>query len=255
ARAQAGLPATRGLGRRGRCGAARRAPRPRLPRRGAARDRARGGVLVAIEAGGAPLAERLRPLLARRARGEEAAELATFARLLFARGGAYAEELAPEEAAALVASAFRFLSAPGPELRVRALTPDYASEGWDAPVSIIETVMPDRAFIVDTIRLRLERAGVPLMALLHPIFAARRGHHAPAPRWQRARAPPPRGALGLPRRPPPPRAAGVGAGAALPGPAPDRRQDDRGGARPPPRAHGRPRREAARPRRASGGRA
>src|SRR5206468_170429 len=132
------------------------------------------GLLMAIEAGGAPLAERLRPLLARRARGEEAAELATFARLLFARGGAYAEELAPEEAAVLVASAFRFLSAPGPELRVRALTPDYASEGWDAPVSIIETVMPDRAFIVDTIRLRLERAGVPLMALLHPIFAARR---------------------------------------------------------------------------------
>src|SRR5437899_1479106 len=112
--------------------------------------------------------------VARHARGEEAAELATCARLLFARGGAYAEELAPEEAAALVASAFRFLSAPGPELRVRALTPDYASEGWDAPVSIIETVMPDRAFIVDTIRLRLERAGVPLMALLHPIFAARR---------------------------------------------------------------------------------
>ncbi|TMB00723.1 MAG: hypothetical protein E6J57_07560 [Deltaproteobacteria bacterium] len=50
---------------------------------------------MAIEAGGAPLAERLRPLLARRARGEEAAELATFARLLFARGGGYAEELAP----------------------------------------------------------------------------------------------------------------------------------------------------------------
>src|SRR5213592_3695864 len=53
------------------------------------------GLLMAIEAGGAPFAERLRPLLARRARGEEAAELATFARLLFARGGGYAEELAP----------------------------------------------------------------------------------------------------------------------------------------------------------------
>src|SRR5205823_2693533 len=132
------------------------------------------GLLMAIEAGGAPLAERLRPLLARRARGEEAAELATFARLLFARGGGYAEELAPEEAAALVASAFRFFSAPGPELRVRTRTPDYASDGWDAPVGIIETVMPDRAFIVDTIRSRLERAGVPVVALLHPIFAARR---------------------------------------------------------------------------------
>src|SRR5207249_1478098 len=44
-RAQAGLPAARGLDRRGGRGAARRAPRPRLPRRGAARDRARGGVL------------------------------------------------------------------------------------------------------------------------------------------------------------------------------------------------------------------
>ncbi|TMB00722.1 MAG: NAD-glutamate dehydrogenase, partial [Deltaproteobacteria bacterium] len=41
-------------------------------------------------------------------------------------------------------------------------------------MSIIETVMPDRAFIVDTIRSRLERAGVPVVALLHPIFAARR---------------------------------------------------------------------------------
>src|SRR5439155_721933 len=91
-----------------------------------------------------------------------------------ARGGGYAEELAPEEAAALVASAFRFFSAPGPELRVRAVTPEYASDGWDAPVSVIETVMPDRAFIVDTIRSRLERAGVPVRALLHPIFAARR---------------------------------------------------------------------------------
>ena len=129
---------------------------------------------MAIEAGGAPLAERLRGLLARRARGEEAAELATFARLLFARGGGYAEELAPEEAAALVASAFRFFSAPGPELRVRAVTPEYASDGWDASVSVIETVMPDRAFIVDTIRSRLERAGVPVLALLHPIFATRR---------------------------------------------------------------------------------
>ncbi len=129
---------------------------------------------MAIEAGGAALAERLRALLARRARGAEAAELATFTRLLFARGGAYAEELAPEEAAALVASAFRFYAAPGPELRVRAVTPDYASDGWDAPVSIIETAMPDRAFIVDTIRSRLERAGIGVQALLHPIFAARR---------------------------------------------------------------------------------
>src|SRR5207247_1985939 len=169
---------------------------------------------------------------------------------------------------------FRFFSAPGPELRVRTRTPDYASDGWDAPVGIIETVMPDRAFIVDTIRSRLERAGVPVVALLHPIFAARRD-----PSGQLELLAEPEGAgtpresfthIAIPRSTDAAALARLEADvrdaledvrlvpdrfAALPGPAPDRRQDDRRSARPPPRAHGRHRREAARPRRARGGRA
>jgi len=126
------------------------------------------------EGGRLPVAERLRGLLARRARGIEGTELGVFARVLLARGGGYVDALADEEAAALVGSAFRFFAAPGPDVRVRALTPTYASDGWDAPVSVIETVMPDRAFIVDTIRCRLDAEHVAVETLLHPIFAARR---------------------------------------------------------------------------------
>ena len=91
--------------------------------------------------GGDPpaVAERLRALLSRRTTGPEAAQLAVFARLLLRRGGGYLDELPDDEVAAMVASAFRFYAAPGPELRVRVLTPSYGDEGWDAPVSIIET--------------------------------------------------------------------------------------------------------------------
>jgi len=123
-----------------------------------------------------PLAigERLRALLARHAKGAESAQLATFTQLLLRRGAGYLEGLAEEEAAALVLSAFRFFGAPGPDLRVRACTPTYVTEGWDAQVSVIETCMPDRPFIVDTIRETLRAAGIEIRALLHPILAVRR---------------------------------------------------------------------------------
>ena len=120
------------------------------------------------------IAERLRTLLARRASGPDAQWLAVFAHLLVQRDVGWIERLADEEAAALVASAFRFYAAPGPELRARVVTPTYADEGWDSAVTILETVMPDRPFIVDTIRERLRAAGANVRAFLHPIVAARR---------------------------------------------------------------------------------
>src|SRR5207247_721908 len=73
------------------------------------------GLLMAIEAGGAPLAERLRPLLARRARGEEAAELAPFPRLPFARGagpGGGAERPAAPEGGGTPRESFPHIAIP-----------------------------------------------------------------------------------------------------------------------------------------------
>jgi len=124
--------------------------------------------------GPAVVGERLHALLERRASGAEAAPLETFARLLLHRAHDYVDTLADEEVAALVASAFRFYAAPGEELRARAIAPTYVTEGWDASVSVVETVMPDRPFIVDTIQAALEAEGVERRALLHPILAAER---------------------------------------------------------------------------------
>jgi glutamate dehydrogenase len=118
--------------------------------------------------------ERLRALLERKASGPDAARLATFAKLLLARQTGYVTELEEEEAAALVLSAYRFFAGPGPSLRVRALTPDYAHDGWDAPVSIVEAILGDRPFIVDTVREELRAQGFEAHTLLHPIFAVRR---------------------------------------------------------------------------------
>jgi glutamate dehydrogenase len=121
------------------------------------------------------VADRLRQLLTRRGTGAEAAQLGTFARLLAARGTGYLDTLADEDAAALVESAFRFYVGPGPVVRVRAITPTYATDGWDAPGSIIETCIPDRPFVVDTIRERLAAAGLTeVRALLHPVLTVRR---------------------------------------------------------------------------------
>lgn len=118
--------------------------------------------------------DRFRSLLERKATGPDGARLGTFAKVLLARPTGYVAELAEEEAAALVVSAYRFFAGPGPSLRVRALTPDYAGEGWDAPVSIVETVLGDRPFIVDTVRAELRAQGFEAHTLLHPIFAVRR---------------------------------------------------------------------------------
>src|SRR5437773_2398275 len=124
--------------------------------------------------GVAVVGERLRSLLERRASDAEATALETFAQLLLQRAQDYVATLAEEEVAALVASAFRFYAGSGDELRVRAIAPTYATEGWDASVSVIETVMADRPLIVDTLEAALEAEGVAVRGLLHPIVGAER---------------------------------------------------------------------------------
>ncbi|MCW5893511.1 MAG: NAD-glutamate dehydrogenase [bacterium] len=119
-------------------------------------------------------AERLQPLLARRAAGPEAVQLATFARLLLARAGGALDALPAEAVAGMVTSAFRFFAGPGPGGRVRALSPTLADDGWDAPWSVLESAQPDRPFLVDTVVAALRAEGHTVLALLHPIVGARR---------------------------------------------------------------------------------
>ncbi len=135
--------------------------------------------MIGVEAGGGErprpgLADGLRSWLRRRASGAEAVRLVIFAQELFARRAGYLDELPVDELGAAVQSAYRFYAAPGEAIRVRVVDPTYLDEGWDAPLTVIETAMPERPFIVETVRSELAARGVVVRALLAPVFAARR---------------------------------------------------------------------------------
>jgi glutamate dehydrogenase len=75
--------------------------------------------------------------------------------------------------AALAASAFSFYRARGRgPLALRVFTPMADRDGWTAPVTVIETVLDDRPFIVDTVTALLESNGGEVKRLLHPQFSA-----------------------------------------------------------------------------------
>jgi len=99
-----------------------------------------------------------------------------FARQLFGKSGA--ELLAAGNAqtwAALTLDAFRFVNAAGTDdLRVRVFNPDVARDGWDCPDTIVQTIMRDRPFIVDTIHECVQKEVGQPHRLMHPIFATER---------------------------------------------------------------------------------
>ncbi len=107
--------------------------------------------------------------------GGDAEAIATFAAALFARGaGEYLEQLGEDQAAAVAAHAFRFVAAGGPMPRVRVFDPSFAVDGWESSGTVLETVMPDRPFIVDTLREYLRSEDIALQVLLHPVVAVDR---------------------------------------------------------------------------------
>lgn len=98
-----------------------------------------------------------------------------FATMLFAKDGeAWARELGPTAAAVLAADTYAFVAPAGPMPRVRTLTPQGAPE----PVTVLETLVTDRSFVVDTIREHLRTENVEIRHALHPLLATERD---PAP--------------------------------------------------------------------------
>ncbi|MBN9416413.1 MAG: NAD-glutamate dehydrogenase [Candidatus Eremiobacteraeota bacterium] len=55
-------------------------------------------------------------------------------------------------------------------LSVRLFNPTLEGDGWTCPNTVIEIILDDRPFIVDTIRAELKRLGLRLSYLLHPIL-------------------------------------------------------------------------------------
>ena len=117
----------------------------------------------------------------RAAFGREGEALGRFSAALFSKEGAdYLARLGDDEAVALAASAYRFIADAGPLPRVRVFTPSFAVDGWEAHATVVQTVMPDRPFIVDTLREVFRSENLEVRYLLHPLVGAvRTGDDAP----------------------------------------------------------------------------
>ncbi len=126
------------------------------------------------EGGPSPVA-RLQSRITRQFSSGEARQLTTFATALLARGGAvYAERLSDDDLMAVVAGTSAFFTRAGAVPRARLRNPRAASDGWDSPHTIVEVVVRDGPFIVETIRGFLERRGLVVRFLLHPVFGVTR---------------------------------------------------------------------------------
>ncbi len=99
-----------------------------------------------------------------------------FVRQLFDKAGAeLLESAAVGYLAALALGAFRFITERNTlEPRVLVFDPDLIDEGWETPGTVIETVMRDRPFIVDTVQESLRETGCNVHRLLHPIISLER---------------------------------------------------------------------------------
>ncbi len=113
--------------------------------------------------------------MSNRARGTATTAPEAFASLLFAKDGeAWATELGPAAATALATDTQAFVAAAGPMPRVRTFTPAGAPE----PATVLETLVTDRSFVVDTIREHLRTENIEVRHVLHPLLATERD---PAP--------------------------------------------------------------------------
>jgi glutamate dehydrogenase len=91
------------------------------------------------------------------------------------------EELAHRDQAGLAAEARSHLELahrrqPG-EALVRAFAPRRAVDGWDDGHTIVQIVNDDMPFLVDSVTMELERQGLGLHLIVHPILRVRRDEH------------------------------------------------------------------------------
>lgn len=126
--------------------------------------------------GDPPVLSRLLASLRERVAPEYRIPAESFARELFDKAEpvlADAVDAAP--LAGMVAGALAFLGQRGDtEVAVRVLVPSAERDGWSSPLTVVETVIEDRPFIVDTIKQAIEAEGGEIKLLLHPVFGVQR---------------------------------------------------------------------------------
>ena len=124
-----------------------------------------------------PALAQLLAQLRERVAADDRANAEAFARELLGRAHAVlasADDSAP--LAAMTASAYGFLRARGRSpMALRLITPAVERDGWNSPLTVVESVLDDRAFIVDTLCHAIEAQGGEIRLLLHPVLGVERG--------------------------------------------------------------------------------
>ncbi|MDA0699790.1 MAG: NAD-glutamate dehydrogenase [bacterium] len=134
----------------------------------------------------------------RRGERSEADRLAPFADQLFRKAGeAFLDAFDAEALFAIAKDGLAFFDRAvgdaGP-VRVEVFNPRYATDGWEAPHTVVRLALGDRPFIVDSVRSELRRQGFTVDHVLHPTFAVVRGADGRIERIAPRRAPTPDGA-------------------------------------------------------------
>ncbi|KHL68687.1 NAD-specific glutamate dehydrogenase [Pseudomonas flexibilis] len=120
--------------------------------------------------------QQLREALARHVEPEVLPRLARFAEQFFAI--APLEELLQHRLADLegsTLSAWRLLEAFRGEPLVRVFNPDYEQHGWQSTHSVVQVLHPDMPFLVDSVRMALNRRGHSIHTLQNSVLSVRRG--------------------------------------------------------------------------------
>lgn len=61
--------------------------------------------------------------------------------------------------------------------KMRIYTPKRADQGWESPCTVIEFINNDMPFLVDSIAMEINRQGIAIQQIAHPIYAATRDVH------------------------------------------------------------------------------
>ena len=79
------------------------------------------------------------------------------------------EHFTPDGLEALGRGAAAFLAQPA-EVKVRVYNPSLETHGWTVPYTVVELSLPDRPFIVDSVRAAVQQQGLEPAHVLHPVL-------------------------------------------------------------------------------------
>ena len=60
------------------------------------------------------------------------------------------------------------------DVNVRLYSPDFEQDGWQSTHTVVEVVAEDMAFLVDSVRMAINRHGLTMHLVVHPVLRLRR---------------------------------------------------------------------------------